>query len=129
MVAPQRSDGMTPMFLAQHRFKFKVSKLLVERDPAANVVAINMDELKLSILYYVFNCTCIFIAIDYFQYLFSGESMYFNGPIEFLYLCLYIFICVIFPVMVALIILILMILYDIVKDVKFSCWTGPKLEY
>ena len=129
MVAPERNDGMTPLFLAQHRFKFKVSNLLGERDTNANIVAINIDELMRSILYYAFYCTCIFIAIDFFQYLFSGVSMYFNGPIEFLYLCLYIFICVIFPVMVVLIITIPMILCDIVKDVRFSCWTGPKLEY
>ena len=127
MVAPQRSDGMIPLFLAQHRFKFKVSTLLAERDTAAaaNIVVIN--EFMRSVMYYVFKFTCIFIARDYFQYLSSGVSMHFN---EFLYLVFYdAFMCVIIPVMLLLILVIQMILQNIVKDLRFSYWTGPKLEY
>ena len=127
MVAPIRSDSLTPIDLAQHRRHFKVAELLSERD-AANIIVITTDELKLFMLQYLFICTCIFIAMEFFQYLSSGVSILFNGPIEIID-CLTIFLSMISPCILFAMFLIFLILHNIVEDVKFTYWTGPKLDY
>ena len=127
MVAPFRSDWMTPLHLAYHRRHFKVAELLIERDAANNIV-ITTDELKLLMLNYLFICMCSFIAMEFFQYLSSGVSIFFDRPIEFID-CLTIFLSMISPCILFAMLFIFIRLDSIVQDVKFTYWTGPKLDY
>ena len=131
LVAPFRSDWMTPLHLAKHRRHFKVAELLIERDATNNIV-ITTDELKLLALNYLFICMCSFIAMELFQYLSSGVSIFFNRPIEFID-CLTIFLSIFAPCILFAMLFILTFIFirvdSIVQDVKFTYWTGPKLDY
>jgi len=123
--APQRSDFLTPRTLAQHKFHSKVVTLLFERE--VNHFRANIDVIDvLSVilpknLLYVSICMFLFLAMDIFQYPYSGVSKTFNEAIERIgkaFLMIPFFLA---PMT--------LILKNIVKDIWFSFWTSPKLDY
>ena len=122
MVAPFRSDFLTPYNLAKYRGHFKVANLLNERDTTLNIIGnVPNTFLIFLILVYIFIFICLFFGLDLLQYQFSGVSRTFNRPIKSnVQDFLIIFLC--FPKLAVLLI-------DTVKNVRFSFWTSPKLDY
>ena len=120
MVAPFRSDFLTPYNLARYRGHFKVANLLNERDTTPNIIGnVPNTFLIFLILVYIFICICLFFGLDLLQYQFSGVSRTFNKPIKSS-VFLIIFLCFV---------KLAVILIETVKNVRFSFWTSPKLDY
>ena len=123
MVAPIRSDRLTPYTLANHRGHFKVANLLKQRDTTPNILGnVPYTILIAGLLVYIFICSCLFFALDFLQYSFSGVSIAFKGSpfnnpvkINFHFLVMF-FLCLPRLIIAA-------------KDFRFSFWTSPKLDY
>ena len=122
MVAPFRSDFLTAYNLARYRGHLKVANLLNERDTTPNIIGnVPNTFLIFLILVYIFICICLFFGLDLLQYQFSGVSRTFNRPIKSIVQdFLMIFLC--FAKLAVLLI-------ETVKNVRFSFWTSPKLDY
>ena len=123
--APQRSDLLTPRTLAGHKFHSKVVTLLFERE--VNHFLANIDVLDIlciilpNILLYVSICMFLFLAMDILQYPFSGVSKTFNEAIERIGKAFFLIPFFLAPMT--------LILKNFVKDIWFSFWTSPKLDY
>ena len=118
--APQCSDFLTPRTLAQHRFHSNVVTLLLERDANIDVLDILCVILP-NILFYVSICMFLFLAMDILQYPFSGVSKTFNEAIERIGKAFFMIPFFLAPMT--------LILKNVVKDIWFSFWTSPKLDY
>ena len=121
LVEPQRSDGMTPICLAQHRFKFKVLKLLVEMKVNNFQANIDVPPIVCMILLYLYSCMFLFLAMDILQYPFLGVSKTFSEAIERVGKAFFIIAFFSGPLV--------LILINAVRDIWFSFWTSPKLDY
>ena len=123
-VAPQRSDFLTPQTLAEHKFHSKVVKLLFEREVEnfrANIVLDILCIILPKFLLYVSICMFLFLAMDILHYPFSGVSKTFNEAIERIGKAFFMIPFFLAPMT--------LILKNVVKDLWFSFWTSPKLDY
>ena len=119
LVAPHRSDSMTPLLLAVHRGYFKVALLLIIRD--ANNIGMIIVGLMCLFFVYIYFSLCLFIFVDVcFYYPFSGVSRLFNEPTEFfstrIGMCITHFVCALLSL-------------SIYIDAYFSYKISPKLEF
>ena len=122
MVAPHRSDFLTPCNLAEHKFHSKVVTLLFKREVNNFSVAnVDVPTILCQMLLYVSICVYLVLAMDILQYPSSGVSKTFYEAIERIGKAFFMIPFFLAPMT--------LILKNVVKDIWFSFWTSPKLDY
>ena len=118
LVGPTRSDGNTPLTIAFHRGHVKIARLLNERDNNA-IRRKTLRELKCFLFFMkIVTVFDLFVRYPFFATIFGVSIGLFPYPLRY-----------IFMISIPFAVNVIKIIINVLKDIWFCLWTGPKFEY